>query len=151
MAVKYVTSILNSENIGDSLVKINNNFTNLKTALCNLRDKVTGTVHVRTFFYYGPNSATDATSNMQDNIASRPSNGVIESFVNDSDKLNLVPISQANDIAYVIYQKTGFKQSVATRITSGTTIARVISFSTTVGWSTTVSYTHLTLPTKRIV
>jgi hypothetical protein len=77
---RYTENILNSENIGDSLIKINNNFFNLQIALCDLQKKINNKVKVRTFFYYGPNSVSDATSNMQNNVASRPSNNTIQSF-----------------------------------------------------------------------
>jgi len=140
---RYTENILNSENIGDSLIKINNNFINLQTALCNLQKKIDDTVNVRTFFYYGPNSATagevpaDPTSGMQNNTASRPSDSTILSFVNSSSQLNAPAISKLNDVVYVIYQKTGYVSNEITRSTTGTTVARVNSFSTTVSWSTT--------------
>jgi hypothetical protein len=38
----YVTTILNSECIGDSLVKINNNFGNLNTEVCNILGNISG-------------------------------------------------------------------------------------------------------------
>lgn len=133
---QYVATIYNTENIGDSLIKINNNFFNLRTALCDLKQRVESTINVRTFFYYGPNAATDPASNLQDNITSRPSDNIITSFVNDSNQLNLPAISKENDVAYVIYQKTGYYQTTALRKTTGTTTARVISFATTVGFET---------------
>lgn len=134
---KYTENILNSESMGDSLIKINNNFINLQTALCDLQKRVNDTVKVRTFFYYGPNSVSDATSGMQDNVASRPSNTTIQSFVNDATQLNVPAVSKVKDVVYVIYQKTGYVINEATRVTTGTTTANVISFSTVVGWSTT--------------
>jgi hypothetical protein len=117
---RYVTEINNTESVGDSLVKINNNFWNLKTGLCDLIKQIDDIVQVRTFFYYGPNSSSDSTSGMQNNITSRPSNATIESFVNSSAQLNLPAVSQTNDIAWVIYQKTGYLMKQAVRVTSGT-------------------------------
>jgi len=118
---KTVDLIYDSENIGDSLTKINNNFSSLKTLACNIEGVLDKTIEVRTFFYYGPNSATagevpaDPTSGMQDGVASRPSNSTIKSFVTDTDKLNLPAISESGDTAYVIYQKTGWQsQNVVT-------------------------------------
>lgn len=134
---KYTENILNSESMGDSLIKINNNFINLQTALCDLQKRINDTVKVRTFFYYGPNSVSDATSGMQNNVASRPSNATIQSFVNDTTQLNVPAVSKVKDVVYVIYQKTGYVENQATRITTGTTTARVISFNTVVPWSTT--------------
>jgi len=142
MSIRYTERIQNTEHIGDSLVKINNNFINLQTDLCDVQQKLNENVNVRTFFYYGPNSATDPGSNMHGNSSSRPSNKTIESFVNDSEQLNIPAISKNNDIVYVIYQKTGYLESQATRITTGTTTARVISFVTNVDWSTTTLDTY---------
>ena len=134
----YISKINPAENIGDSLLKLNNNFYNLKEELCLIKDKLDKTVKVRTFFYYGPNIANDPTSGMNDGTASRPSNTTIENFVNRPDSLNLPIYSQKNDLVYVIYQKTGFYQNSVTRTTSGTVqTARVIGFQTTVAWSTT--------------
>jgi hypothetical protein len=106
---QYVTNIAPTEKIGNSLIKINNNFVNLNEALCSLKKKFDDTVTVRTFFYYGPNSGTNPTSNMQDNIASYPSNSTIEQFINGSSSgnLNVPSISKENDQVYVVYQKTG--------------------------------------------
>ena len=115
---RYITPISNTENVGDSLVKINNNFWNLKEALCGIIKTLDDTVQVRTFFYYGPNSSSDSTSGMQNNIASRPSNTTIENFVNN--ELSLPSMSDIDDIAYVIFQKTGFLIQEAVRLTSGT-------------------------------
>jgi hypothetical protein len=117
---QYVAPIRNSERIGNSLVKINNNFANLQSAYCDLYDKAFSIVHVRTFFYYGPNSSADPTSGMQDNKASYPSKTTVESFVNSSSQLNVPAISRAGDVAYVIYQKTGFYSRSASKTYSGT-------------------------------
>lgn len=133
----YVSKIRESENIGDSLIKLNNNFYNLREELCAIQSKLDKTIQVRTFFYYGPNAVVDPASGMNDNTTSRPSDSTIESFVNDVNQLNVPSISKVNDQVYVIYQKTGFYQNAVTRVTSGTTIARVISFSQVVPWSTT--------------
>lgn len=117
---KYVTSISSTENIGDSLVKINNNFWNLKEAICGIKKTLDDRVQIRTFFYYGPNSSSDSTSGMQNNVTSRPSNIRIENFVNQASQLNLPSMSDPGDIAFVIYQKTGFLIQQAIRVTSGT-------------------------------
>lgn len=103
-----VDLISSDEYIGDSLTKINNNFSTLLSDACDLENRVDDRVNIRTFFYYGPNSASSATSGMDDNSASRPSDATIESFVNDVSQLNLPSISEPGDIAYVIYQKTGW-------------------------------------------
>jgi len=111
----YISIINSSENVGDSLIKINNNFFNLKRELESVKKKVEGTVQVRTFFYYGPNSSSDPTSGMQDNTSSRPSNTTIENFVNDVSQLNVPAISKLRDQVYVIYQKTGYLANNITR------------------------------------
>lgn len=95
-----------TENIGASLTKINTNFNTLKNIACDIENLLQNTVNVRTFFYYGPNSATSSSSGVDDNIASYPSNSLIQNFVNAD--LSLPAISEDNDIAYVIYQKTGW-------------------------------------------
>jgi hypothetical protein len=117
---QYVEPINLTENIGDSLVKINNNFWNIKEGLCEIKKRIEDSIEVRTFFYYGPNSSADSTSGMQDNITSRPSNSTIENFVNQAEQLNVPAISKRNDVVYIIYQKTGYLTQQATRITSGT-------------------------------
>lgn len=135
---RYITPISNTENIGDSLVKINNNFWNLKEALCGIKKTLDDTVQVRTFFYYGPNSSADSTSGMQNNIASRPSNATIENFVNSFSQLSLPSVSDINDVAYVIYQKTGFLIQEAVRVTSGTVPVQGTSPGSAVTTSTNV-------------
>jgi hypothetical protein len=132
----YTAQIKPSENIGDSLIKINNNFYNLRQELCDLHAIVDGIITVRTFFYYGPNAVSDPTSGMNNNTSSRPSNTTIEAFVNSPSQMNVPAISKVNDQVYVIYQKTGFLANQATRITRGTTVASAISFSQVVSWST---------------
>ena len=117
---KYVAPIRNSERIGNSLVKINNNFANMQSAYCDLLNDILSIVQVRTFFYYGPNAQFDPTSNMQNSTASYPSNNTILSFVNSTSQLNLPTISRPNDVAYVIYQKTGFYSRFAAQKYSDT-------------------------------
>lgn len=116
---RYVASIFETENIGDSLIKINNNFLNLKNVLCDLHERVDSTVAVRTFFYYGSNAtSTNPQFEMENNVSSRPANSRIENFINID--LNLDKISKVNDQAYVIYQKTGYLLKNAVRVTTGT-------------------------------
>lgn len=106
-----VDLISDDEYIGDSLSKINQNFQNLKASSCDLKSKLDRQVNIRTFFYYGPNTPSDpqdGTAGMDNNALTRPSDSTIQDFVNDTDKLNLVPISEAGDIVYVVYQKTGW-------------------------------------------
>ena len=119
----YTAPIRPAENIGDSLLKINNNFYNLRTELFDIKEILDNTVQIRTFFYYGPNATKDPSSNMQEGITSRPSNTVIENFVNDPNQLNVCPISNFGDQVYVIYQKTGYYDNQAIRTTSGTALA----------------------------
>lgn len=138
---QYIAPIRNSERIGNSLVKINNNFANLQSAFCELYDKASSIVRVRTFFYYGPNSSADPTSGMQDNKASYPSNTTIESFVNSSSQLNVPTISRAGDIAYIIYQKTGYYSRSASKLYSGSLIVDTNSNIATEKYKT-VSYTQ---------
>lgn len=115
----YVDRINSTENVGDSLITLNNNFKNLEDGYCTLKKQIDDIVQIRTFFYYGPNSQADSTSGMQNNIASRPSNNRIIDFVNSTGQLNLPTMSDPGDIAYVIYQKTGYLSSQAVRTTSG--------------------------------
>lgn len=136
---RYIAPIFDTENIGDSLIKLNNNFVNLRTALCELHERFDTNIMVRTFFYYGPNASTDSTSGMANNQDSRPSNTTIENFVNNSDQLNLIPVSKVNDVVYVIYQKTGYLLQEAVRVQTGTvTVPAPAGFSGSqvVGWTT---------------
>lgn len=133
----YVSTISPSENIGDSLIKINNNFYNLKEELCNLKEEIESTVQIRTFFYYGPNAETDSTSGMQNNASTRPSNTTIENFVNDPDQLNVSSISKLNDRVYVVYQKTGYLQNSLTRETRSSLNVNVNNSIRNVPFSTT--------------
>ena len=100
-------NISEDECVSSSLSKINRNFQKLEETVQTLEDRISVN-RVRTFFYYGPNSATNASSGMQDNTASRPSSLTIQSYVNDLTQLALPRISKTGDIAYVIYQKTGY-------------------------------------------
>lgn len=115
----YVDPIRFTENVGDSLIKINNNFKNLEDGYCALKKQIDDIVQIRTFFYYGPNAQADSTSGMQNYQTSRPSNTRIAQFVNDSGQLNLPSMSDPGDIAFVVYQKTGFLAQQAVRTTSG--------------------------------
>lgn len=137
-------AVFEDECLGDSLPKINSNFNSLQQILWSLRERVDSRVEVRTFFYYGPNAAgpvgskasgqlsvpgkgartpqlspageSPAGSGMDDNQTTRPSNLTIEAFVNSSSQINLPSISEPGDIAYVIYQKTGFLSSILQNI-----------------------------------
>jgi hypothetical protein len=133
----YVSTISPTENIGDSLIKINNNFYNLKEEFTRLKRKVDNTVQIRTFFYYGPNAETDSNSGMQNGVNSRPSNTTIENFINDPAQLNVPAISKINDRVYVIYQKTGYLQNSSTRETESSTDVNVNGEIRNVPFSTT--------------
>jgi hypothetical protein len=135
---KHIRAIDSTENIGDSILTINNNFFNLSFALCDLIERLKNKVEIRTFFYYGINTGGETpTTNMQDGVTSRPSDTTIRNFVNSSSQLNLLPSSKKNDQVYVVYQKTGFKQSKATRKVAGSIQVNVISSLQTVYWDTT--------------
>jgi hypothetical protein len=99
--------IRDGECVTESLEKINNNFLKLETITCSLEEKFRAMKTTRLFFYYGVNTQTV----MQDGIASRPSNSTIYNFLNDTNQLNLPAISYTGDVAFVIYQKTGFRTS----------------------------------------
>jgi hypothetical protein len=105
-----IKTITETEYIGESLPTINNNFLLLKESACNLENRINNIVGARTFFYYGPNSATNPYSGMDNGVASVPSVATIQSFVNSVTGLNLPVATQQNDIAYVVYQKTGWFQ-----------------------------------------
>ena len=126
---QYTVNISPTEKIGNSLVKINNNFFNLNQELCDIKKKLDETVTVRTFFYYGPNSATTPVSNMEEDKASYPNNFTIEQFINGStpNNLNIPSISKENDQAYVVYQKTGMYLPTSRRISTTTFNVRIIS------------------------
>lgn len=123
----YLENISNDECLGSSLPKINSNFNTLQNILWSLRERVDSKIQVRTFFYYGPNStgpagsidapqvtaaASPATSGMDNGKVSRPSNLTIQAFINSPSQINLPSISKAGDIAYVVFQKTGFNSTV---------------------------------------
>jgi hypothetical protein len=121
---KLIRKINEVEYLGDSLISLNNNFFVLNRTLCNLKTRLDTKVEVRTFFYYGINAENGTNPspifNMQDGVASRPSNSTIQNFVNNSNQLDLLPISKRNDQVYVIYQKTGYLRKTAKRSVSGT-------------------------------
>lgn len=100
--------IFNNEYIGDSLSKINTNFQLLSSTACQLQQILDTRVNVRTFFYYGPNSPSNATE--FDGQESKPSNATIERFINNEVKLPT--ISDDGDYAWVIYQRTGWRNVV---------------------------------------
>lgn len=122
---EYIKTIYPDECVGDSLSTINNNFSALQVVTCELEQRFDKTKQVRTFFYYGPNANLDATSGMMDNSTSRPSDLTIQAFVNSPEQLNLPLISKDGDVAYVVYQKTGFKNSLA--INNGVATSSVVS------------------------
>jgi hypothetical protein len=107
-----IQNIDSSECLRPSLDKINNNFSQLNDLLCSLRERIDTYKQIRTFFYYGPNAELVSDSGMQNNQISRPTNITIEAFVNSPTQLNLPFISHPGDVAYVIYQKTGFQGDV---------------------------------------
>jgi hypothetical protein len=115
-----------TECLKDSLKTINDNFKLLEDATCELEQRVENDVQIRTFFYYGPNSAVTPDSGMQDDTISRPSNLTIQAFVNSPSQLNLPEISKNGDIAYVVYQKTGFYSTSVTKA-GDPVVNRVIS------------------------
>jgi hypothetical protein len=111
-----ITLINDTDSIGYSQPVINDNFNTLHDIACAIENTINTTVEVRTFFFYGPNSATDSES-VKDNQTSRPSNTTIENFVNIN--LQMPSVSQAGDIAYVVYQKTGWYSHTAVSYRSG--------------------------------
>jgi hypothetical protein len=113
------------EFIGDSLEKINSNFTALASAACNLEQYIQNKTNIRTFFYYGPNSTftptiADIDLDMDGNSPTYPNNNTIQTFVNSVTGLNLLPISKLNDEAYVVYQKTGWVTTQTPYTATGT-------------------------------
>jgi hypothetical protein len=130
-----IRNIRPTENIGGSLITLNNNFWSLGTTLCNLKDRLESLVEVRTFFYYGPNAGTNPASQFNDQT-NRPSNRTIENFVNSNNNLNLAEFSRPGDQVYVVYQKTGYQRSTANQIITGTQQIKVIG----IGFKT-ASYT----------
>lgn len=139
----YLENVSSDECLGSSLPKINTNFNTLQNILWSLRERVDSRVEVRTFFYYGPNSTgpagskgrtsnpikgapqalaasapSPATSGMDDGKISRPSNLTIQAFINSPSQINLPSISKAADVAYVIFQKTGFNSVIPPDLTT---------------------------------
>ena len=104
-----IRTIGGEECLNQSLAKINDNFAALDELVCTLKEKVDTRQQVRTFFYYGPNAQVAPASGLDNYRLSRPSNETIESFVNSPAELDLTAISKPGDIAYVIYQKSGFR------------------------------------------
>lgn len=101
--------IYDDENIGDSLAKVNQNFTKILSGACLIEQQLESIVNTRTFFYYGPNAPTESEATWAGQPAdstSRPSDTTIQNFVNN--ELNIPAISEVGDIAYVVYQKTGW-------------------------------------------
>jgi hypothetical protein len=117
MANDSITLINDTDPIGYSQPVINDNFKTLHDIACDIETTISTTTEVRTFFFYGPNSATDSESRMDKDHTSRPSNTTIENFINID--LQLIPESQAGDIAYVVYQKTGWYSHTAVSYRSG--------------------------------
>lgn len=114
---QYIQTIEPAECLSDSLSKINNNFQNLQSVVCDLKETVDEMVEIRTLWYYGPNAENDPSSGMQTGVASRPSNNTIKAFVNSPEQLDLPTISNVDDVVYIIFQKTGFKNNQLTNIT----------------------------------
>lgn len=104
-----IETIIPSDCLRTSLPKINNNFSELNDLVCTLRERVNANRQIRTFFYYGPNAQVAPASGMENNLESRPSDMTVEAFVNSPSQLNLPSMSNVGDVAYVIYQKTGFR------------------------------------------
>lgn len=109
----FPENIDSAECVSSSLGKLNRNFQRLEDIVYALEDRLTVN-QVRTFFYYGPNSQSDPRSGMNDNSATRPSNGTIQAYVNSNTQLSLPTVSKTGDIAYVIYQKTGYYSTANT-------------------------------------
>jgi hypothetical protein len=131
-----IRTIRPTENIGSSLITLNNNFWSVGTTLCNLKERLENQIRVRTFFYYGPNAGTDPTSGMDDNKVTRPSNITIQNFVNSNQNLDLAANSKLNDQVYVIYQKTGYQRSFTRETIAGSFPVSVQKISSEVGTAT---------------
>ncbi len=147
--------ILEDEFIGDSLEKINTNFQELTGVACNLKEELDKRVNIFTFFYYGPNSATLHPPTVSETIGdlqiSRPSNTTIENFVNKEEGLSLPSQSRIGDYAWIIYQKTGWRniQQVKSGSTGGRFPVSVIANpkigtrTVWVTWSASASFTDI--------
>lgn len=118
-----IEEIFDNECLSDSLLKINNNFLNLESSVCELRQRVDSQVEVRTFFYYGPNATSNPASGMNDGGISRPSDMTIQAFVNSPTELNLPTISKPRDVVYITYQKTGFLTTNSLNAPAGSTVS----------------------------
>jgi len=103
-----VQFIYNDEFIGNSLSKINTNFQLLTGAACELQQILDARVNIRTFFYYGPNSPNSATEFDREEL--KPSNSTIQRFINN--EINLPAISEDGDYAWVVYQRTGWRNLI---------------------------------------
>lgn len=114
----YITPIEETTCLSESLDILNTNFLNLSAVTCNLKQRIDRLKAVRTFFYYGPFSQFSSRASQDPDKLSRPSDETISFFVNSPDQLNLPAMSYAGDIAYVIYQKTGFRNNRALNITT---------------------------------
>lgn len=123
--IQDVELIFEQENIGDSLPKINNNFKRLEELTKSINSEISNTKNVRTFFYYGPNytQGNNGTSGMDNGNPSRPSNQTIQNFVNNTLMLNDFALSNTGDVAYVIYQKTGWLKTTTTTNKTGSVTA----------------------------
>jgi hypothetical protein len=112
-----------SECLSTSVNTLNINFLALEQETCELQKFIKK--QVRTFFFYGPNSQTDSESNMDPGGVTRPSNEVITNFVNSPNELNLPILTRKGDIAYIIYQKTGYKNNLYLNVPTGTDVQTV--------------------------
>lgn len=112
-----------SECLSTSINTINNNFSALEQETCALQQFIKK--QINTFFFYGPNSDFDPDSGHDPLRVTRPSNEVITNFVNSPNQLNLIPLTRVGDTAYVIYQKTGFKNNLFLDISPEANIIQV--------------------------
>jgi hypothetical protein len=130
--------ISDEEYIGNSLSAINTNFQELTSVACEVQQYLDARVNIRTFFYYGPNSPTSTTE--QDNQSKKPSPVTIERFANSENGLNLIPISEIGDYAWIIYQRTGWASQsfTTTRSDSGTVYksVQIRRIGRLIGWAT---------------
>lgn len=131
-----IRNIRPTENIGSSLITLNNNFWSIGTTLCNLKERLENQIRIRTFFYYGPNAGTDPMSGMDNDKTTRPTNQTIENFVNGHQNLNLAQNSKLNDQVYIVYQKTGYQRSFTRETIAGSFPVQVQVISSTRGTGT---------------
>lgn len=118
-----IKEIETTECLSDSINTINENFSALDQETCNLQKFIKK--QINTFFFYGPNADYDPDSGHDSLRVTRPSNEVITNFVNSPNELNLIPLTRLGDIAYVIYQKTGFKNNLFLDVPPASNIAEV--------------------------